>query len=95
MTQGNALNRWLASREGGRTQLARAAGVRWQTVDDISRGKHVPRASTAIAISRATGGEVTAAELLGIEAHPVTDGAAKPKRKAARASSGRASSGAR
>lgn len=51
----------------GRSVLARAASVRWQTVDDILRGKHTPRAETAKALSRATGGEVSAAAIMGLD----------------------------
>ena len=90
MNANHPLVRWLVRTPGGRTKLAREAGIRWQTVDDIIKGKHVPRASTAIALSRATGGEVSAAAILGLDEHPVTDAAAAAARKTAQASSGQA-----
>jgi hypothetical protein len=63
------LIQWLDATPGGRTRLARGAGIRWQTVDDIVRGKHVPRASTAKAMAAATGGAVSAAAILGVDEH--------------------------
>lgn len=63
----NALKAWVEKTKGGRSVLARRAGVRWQTVDDILDGKHTPRASTAKALSAATGGEVSAAAILGVD----------------------------
>lgn len=62
-----ALRAWVEKTKGGRSVLARRAGVRWQTVDDILDGKHTPRASTAKALSAATGGEVSAAAILGLD----------------------------
>lgn len=50
--------------KGGRAQLARKAGVQWATIDAIVRGKTVPKPSTALSISRATGGAVPAAAIL-------------------------------
>lgn len=47
--------------------LARKTGLRWATIHDIAAGKATPRAETAKKIEAATGGVVTAAELLGIE----------------------------
>ena len=49
--------------------IAVAAGIRWATVHDIARGVSVPRAGTARRIEQATGGAVTAAELLGLVDH--------------------------
>ena len=62
-----ALRAWVAKTPGARSVLARGAGVRWQTVNDILSGKHTPRAETAKALSRATGGEVSAAAIMGLE----------------------------
>lgn len=64
----SALRSWVEKTPKGRSVLAKAAGVRWQTVDDIVRGKHTPRAETARALSRATGGEVSAAAIMGLDA---------------------------
>ena len=64
------LRAWVDRTPNGRSVLARRAGVRWQTVDDILRGKHRPRAEPAEALSAATGGEVSAAAILGVEHTP-------------------------
>lgn len=49
-------------------ELARKTGVRWATIHDIARGKAKPKPETAKAIEDATDGEVTALELLGLDA---------------------------
>ena len=64
---GKTFAEWLAERGvGGRAQVAKATGLRWQSVNDIARGVVTPRASTAKAIEAATGGAVSAASLLGL-----------------------------
>lgn len=85
------LTEYLARTKGGRTAIARAAGIRWQTVDEIARGQVTPRVTTARAISAATEGAVSVAELLGLSAHDMpTGGHPTAKRKAARTSRGAA-----
>lgn len=49
-------------------ELARRAGVTWQVIDEIAKGKRVPRAPLARRISAATGGVVSAAALMGLDA---------------------------
>lgn len=49
-------------------EIARKARLRWQTVHDIAEGNSTPRPETAKRIEEATGGVVTALELLGISA---------------------------
>lgn len=71
-----AFREWVERTPHARTVLARGAGLRWQTVDDIIRGKHKPRVDTAKALSRATGGAVSAAEVLGLDHDPSTTEAA-------------------
>lgn len=70
----NVLAKWL-DRNGGAAGKRRlldllrektGATLRWQTIDFIARGKATPRASTARLIEQATGGEVSAAALLGV-----------------------------
>lgn len=46
--------------------LASETGLRWATIHDLARGASTPRPDTAIAIERATSGEVRAWELLGL-----------------------------
>lgn len=61
---------WLKQQgRGAKGRLARAADVRWQTIHEIARGV-TPRPETAKAIEVATGGAVTAAELLGLTSAP-------------------------
>lgn len=59
-------------------ELARAAGTTWQVIDEIAKGRRVPRADLARRISAATGGVVSAAVLMGLtdgdEASPVNAG---------------------
>lgn len=62
------LARWRKKHPGGLAALARKVGVRWQTLRQIELRIHTPHPSTATAIERATRGEVTAAELLGLGA---------------------------
>lgn len=60
------LRAWLECQGKGATAaLARAAGTRWATIHDIAKG-HIPKADLAKRIEDATGGAVTAAELLGL-----------------------------
>jgi len=47
-------------------KIARKARLRWQTVHDIAEGNSTPRPETAKRIEKATGGAVTALELLGL-----------------------------
>lgn len=64
---GSALARWVEAKgKGARATLARRAGVQWQTVDAIVRGETVPTRETALRLSEATDGEVSAAEILGV-----------------------------
>jgi len=44
--------------------LARKAGMSWQDVDLIIKGKRQPKRETAERLSEATGGEVSVAEIL-------------------------------
>lgn len=44
--------------------LADATGLRWATIHDIAEGRSTPKPETAKKIEAATGGDVTAAELL-------------------------------
>lgn len=53
---------------GTKRRIAEAASLRWATVHDIARGATTPRPATAKAIEKATGGAVSAAELLGLSA---------------------------
>lgn len=69
----HALQAW-ADRRGGRSLLAKRTGLTWQHVDRIIRGLVKPKTETAIALSRATDGEVSAAAILGLEPHRPTDG---------------------
>lgn len=59
------LQEWLSA-EPGRTKmgLARAVGVRWRAIHRIATGQRNPSLATALEIERATGGEVSVAELL-------------------------------
>lgn len=59
------LAEWLRA-EPGRTKsaLARAVGVKWRAIHRIARGERSPSLTTALAIERATCGEVSAAELV-------------------------------
>lgn len=59
------LRAWLRKPGNTKYGLAKRAGVTWRTVHRIALG-HVPRASTARLIEKATDGEVTAAEILGV-----------------------------
>lgn len=62
-----ALGAWIKARgEGATARLARDAGMTWPSVAEIVKGRSTPRVETARALSRATGGEVTVAEILGL-----------------------------
>lgn len=50
--------------------LAKKTGLRWATIHDIARGAAQPKPDTARAIEEATGGAVTAIELLGLAPAP-------------------------
>lgn len=58
--------------------LAKKTGLRWATIHDIARGAAQPKPDTAKAIEDATGGEVTAIELLGLAPAPAPATAAEP-----------------
>ena len=78
--QTNVLAEWL-SRTGdvhATRKLALRVVCRWQTIHDIARGKSVPRADMAKRIEAATGGEVRAAVLIGLEAPPPRKRGRKP-----------------
>lgn len=66
------LREWL-DREGpgAQARLERTAPIAHSTLSRIVNGLSTPKVETAKAIEAATGGEVTAAELLGID---VADG---------------------
>lgn len=53
--------------------IADRTGLRWATIHDIARGTQRPQPDTALAIEAATGGAVTAVELLGLPARPSED----------------------
>lgn len=60
----NPLALYIRARGKSETaRLADATDLRWQTIDDIAKGKSVPRPETAAVIEKATGDEVTAAAL--------------------------------
>jgi len=69
---------YLAQPGRSKAALARAVGVRWQTLHEIAEGRTTPRPATALAIEQATDGEVSAAALLGLNGAPTpatgTDG---------------------
>jgi hypothetical protein len=52
--------------------LARKAGMSWQDVDLIIKGKRQPKRETAERLSEATGGEVSVAEILCAKVHEET-----------------------
>lgn len=60
---------WLAGAGDGRSvsALARAAKTTRRTIMKLRDTDHIPLAATAKRIELATGGEVTAAELLGLK----------------------------
>jgi DNA-binding XRE family transcriptional regulator len=60
------LSEYLAKTGRTKQDIARAANLRWATVHDIAEGSSVPKPETAMRIAKACGGEVTAAELLGL-----------------------------
>lgn len=60
------LKTWLSRAENTKYGLAKASGLSWRTIHRIADKGTSPQAETAMAIERATGGEVTAAELLGL-----------------------------
>lgn len=63
----NPLSRYLARTGRSKYSLAKAAELPWKTVHRLAKGKHTPGLRVAQAIESATEGEVSAAELLGIE----------------------------
>lgn len=66
---GLSLSEWIEEHgEGAKTRLSRAVGCRWQTMHEIASGRSRPRPHTAVAIEFATGGEVRAEDLLGLDA---------------------------
>jgi DNA-binding transcriptional regulator YdaS (Cro superfamily) len=82
VTNPHPLQPWC-DRKGGRLQLARDAGVTWQTINEIAQGRRRPRADLALRISRATGGAVSAAELMGLDPHQPTLAPAEPAKECA------------
>lgn len=70
--QGVLLRDWLEMRnDDGSQRSIRALAARAQVTRHVIYrllDGHVPRVETAKRVERATGGEVTAAELLGVEA---------------------------
>ena len=74
---------WLDGRGHGATAaLARSVGTRWATIYEIANG-HVPKADLAKKIDASTGGEVSAAELLGVEPSVTTETAPSTRDEAA------------
>jgi len=67
------LSEYLVKTGRTKQEIARATSLRWATVHAIAEGSAVPKPDTAKRIELATGGEVTAAELLGL-APTGTDG---------------------
>lgn len=63
---------------GAKTALREATGLRWATIHDLATGRQKARADTALKIQAATNGEVSAAELLGIEAPSAPTGEPGP-----------------
>jgi len=62
------LRSWLAAQpRGAKTRLARAADIAYSTLLAIEAGRARPLAATARRIEAATGGEVRAARILGLE----------------------------
>lgn len=84
------LDQWLREQgPGAKANLSRRSGIPFNTILYLSQGKHLPSAATALKIERATGGEVTIADLIGPQARArmmrvKRAQAHKPKRKAAR-----------
>lgn len=63
------LSEWFKREgSGSKTRLQLETGLAYTTILRIEAGTTTPRAKTAKAIEEATGGVVTAAELLGVEA---------------------------
>lgn len=50
--------------QGARARLARACGLNWASIHHIATGKYQPSLETALAIERATNGEVSTEDLL-------------------------------
>lgn len=53
--------------KGAKKALAKATGLRWQTVHEIAEGRTIPRIPTAMKIQEATSGEVTIFDMLGLD----------------------------
>jgi hypothetical protein len=62
----NALARYLSATGRTKYSLAKAAGIPWKTVHRLAKGQHTPGHRIAEAISGATEGVVSVAELLAI-----------------------------
>ncbi len=74
------LAKWLADQpHGALSRLKRATGLAYNTVHAICTGKRPPTYDSALAISNATDGAVTVAEVYEISKRAAT----KPKRKRA------------
>lgn len=58
------LQEWLSVEGRTKAALAKAVGVRWRAIHRIATGERSPSLATALAIEKATGGEVTVAELV-------------------------------
>ena len=52
--------------KGAKRVLHEQTGLRWQTIHEIALGRTIPQLETAKKIEEATGGAVTALELLGL-----------------------------
>jgi hypothetical protein len=60
--------RWIDTQPPGtRTRLFRECGCSTATIHRLDRGIHLVRRDVAVAISAATGGAVTAVQLMGLE----------------------------
>lgn len=65
MTTETPLGRYLSRTGRSKYALAKAAALPWKTIHRLARGQHKPGERVASAVESATGGEVTAAELMG------------------------------
>lgn len=61
------LGRYLARTGRSKYSVAAAAKLPWKTIHRLARGQHSPTKRIAFAVEKATGGEVSAVELMGIE----------------------------
>jgi transcriptional regulator with XRE-family HTH domain len=71
-----SLGQWLAEQpRGTKAQIARTAGLAYSTVHWIAAGTVRPKAATAERIAEATGGALSAAQILGLEPLDATEAA--------------------